>query len=88
MYPDDSKCYEEATEGEKRVFRFLREAAKPHNDFTCWYQPTIGSSGKEPDFILFGKNFGLLPVGDILHDDSGRKFRRKSQKLFLSRLRD
>jgi hypothetical protein len=19
-------------------------------DFTCWYQPVIGSSGKEPDF--------------------------------------
>jgi len=60
MYPEDIEGYEEATEGEKRVFRFLREAAKPHNDFTCWYQPSIGASGKEPDFILFGKKFGLL----------------------------
>jgi hypothetical protein len=29
-------------------------------EFTCRYQPGIGSSGKEPDFLLFGKNLGLL----------------------------
>jgi len=52
-YPDNIEDYEEATEGEKRVFRFLREAARPDKDFICWYEPSIGSSGKEPDFILF-----------------------------------
>jgi len=60
MYPEDIEGFENATEGEKRVFRFLREAARPHKDFTCWYQPAIGSSGKEPDFILFGEKFGLV----------------------------
>jgi hypothetical protein len=59
-YPNDIEGYAEATEGEKRVFRFIKEAARPHKDFTCWYQPPIGSSGKEPDFILFGKKLGLL----------------------------
>jgi hypothetical protein len=60
MHPDNIEGYKEATEGEKRVFRFLEEAARPHKDFICWYEPSIGSSGKEPDFILFGKRLGLL----------------------------
>ena len=62
MHPDDIEGYENATEGEKRVFRFIKEAARPHKDFICWYEPPIGSSGKEPDFILFGKNIGLLVI--------------------------
>jgi hypothetical protein len=62
MYPDDIEDYEEATEGEKRVFRFLKEAARPHKDFICWYEPLIGRSGAEPDFILFGKKLGLLVI--------------------------
>jgi hypothetical protein len=60
MHPDDIEGYENATEGEKRVFRFLAEAARPHKDFICWYEPSIGRSGKEPDFVLFGKKFGLI----------------------------
>ncbi|MFO7739623.1 MAG: 3'-5' exonuclease [Desulfatiglandaceae bacterium] len=60
MHPEDIGDYEDATQGEKRVFRFLEEAARPHKDFICWYEPSIGSSGKEPDFILFGKKFGLI----------------------------
>lgn len=62
MYPDDIEDYEGATEGEKRVFRFLKEAARPHKDFICWYEPPIGRSGAEPDFILFGKKLGLLVI--------------------------
>ena len=62
MYPDDIEDYEEATEGEKRVFRFLKEAARPHKDFICWYEPLIGRSGAEPDFILFCKKLGLLVI--------------------------
>jgi hypothetical protein len=60
MYPEHMEGFEEATEGEKKVFRFLREAARPHKDFTCWYQPSIGNKGKVPDFILYGKKLGLL----------------------------
>ena len=62
MHPDDIEEYENATEGEKKVFRFIREAARPHKDFTCWYEPPVGSAGKEPDFILFGKKSGLLVI--------------------------
>jgi hypothetical protein len=60
MYPEYMEGCEEATEGEKRVFRFIKEAARPHKDFTCWYQPSIGSQGKVPDFVLYGKKLGLL----------------------------
>ena len=60
MHPEDIDGFEKATEGEKRVFRFLREAARPDKDYICWYEAPIGSTGKEPDFILFGKNLGLL----------------------------
>jgi len=62
MHPEDIEVYEKATEGEKRVFRFLKEAARPHKDFVCWYEPLIGNSWKEPDFILFGKKLGLLVI--------------------------
>ena len=60
MYPEHLEGCEEATEGEKRVFRFLKEAARPHKDFTCWYQPSIGNKGKVPDFVLYAKKLGLL----------------------------
>jgi len=39
MHPDDIEGYENATEGEKRVFRFIRKAARLHKDFICWYEP-------------------------------------------------
>ena len=52
--------YAHATDGEKRVFRFLKEAARPDKDFICWYEPPIGAKGKEPDFVLFSKTLGLL----------------------------
>jgi len=60
MYPSEIENYEKATEGEKKVHRFLREAAKPHADFIAWHEPPIGTLGSEPDFVLFGKNLGLL----------------------------
>jgi hypothetical protein len=41
-------------------FRFLREAARPDSEFIGWYEPTIGTSGSEPDFVLFGNSLGLL----------------------------
>jgi hypothetical protein len=60
MYPEHLERSEEATEGERRVFAFIQEAARPHKDFICWYQPSIGSQGKVPDFVLYGKHLGLL----------------------------
>jgi hypothetical protein len=60
MYPTDIALHEKATEGEKKVHRFLKEAAKPHADFIAWHKPTIGPLSAKPDFVLFGKKLGLL----------------------------
>jgi superfamily I DNA/RNA helicase len=60
MYPTDIEDDEKATAGEKKVHRFLKEAAKPHSDFIGWCKPTVGTLGVEPDFVLFGKKLGLL----------------------------
>ena len=34
--------------------------ARPDKDFIAWYEPTLGGSGAEPDFILYGNALGLL----------------------------
>jgi hypothetical protein len=34
--------------------------ARPDLDFIGWYVPTIGERGREPDFIVFGNQQGLL----------------------------
>jgi len=44
IYPDDIEGYEEAPEGEKKGFRFIKGAARPHKDFICCYEPSIGES--------------------------------------------
>jgi hypothetical protein len=62
MHPEDIEAFEKATDGEKKVFRFLKEAARPHKDFTCWYAPSLGEQQEEPDFIVFAKKMGLLVV--------------------------
>ena len=58
--PKISRILENATPGERTVFRFLREAARPDSDFIGWYEPAIGEQGREPDFVLFGNQHGLL----------------------------
>jgi hypothetical protein len=60
MHPEDIEDLENPTEGERKVFRFLQEAARPDSEFIGWYEPTIGEQGREPDFILFGNQQGLL----------------------------
>ena len=59
MHPEDIEDLENTTTGERRVF-FLREAARPDSDFIGWYEPAIGEQGREPDFVLFGNQLGLL----------------------------
>ena len=62
MIPENIDHYGNATEGAKKTFLFLKEAARPHRDFTCWVRPIIRGSGKAPDFLLFGKRLGLLVI--------------------------
>lgn len=60
MHPEEIEELENPTEGERKVFRFLREVARPNADFIGWYEPAIGEQGREPDFVLFGNHHGLL----------------------------
>ena len=46
------------TEGERQTYRFLESVAKPDNRFVCWYLPDL--KGKEPDFILYSQQNGLI----------------------------
>lgn len=46
------------SEGEGQFYRFLRKFAKPDERFFGWYLPDINS--KEPDFILFSVDAGLI----------------------------
>ena len=43
MHFEEIEESENPTEGEKKVFRFLREAARPDQDFIGWYEPAIAS---------------------------------------------
>ena len=52
IHPENIEGQESATEGERKVFRFLREAARPDQDFIGWYESAIGEQGREPDFVL------------------------------------
>jgi hypothetical protein len=36
MHPEDIEGPESTTEGERKVFRFLQEAARPDKDFIAW----------------------------------------------------
>lgn len=38
MHPHNIENYEKATEGEKKVFRFLEEVAIPYIYFICLYE--------------------------------------------------
>jgi hypothetical protein len=60
MYPDDIEDYDEATEGEKRVFRFIKEAARPHKDFIRWYESPIGILWVIYRILLKNIRFNLL----------------------------
>jgi len=56
MIPDDVQDF--CTEGERHFYGFLKTAAKPDNKYLVWYLPDI--NGREPDFILFCKETGLI----------------------------
>ena len=56
MIPNDVEEFQ--TEGEKVFFRFLQSVAKPDSRYVAWYLPDV--NGKEPDFLLYGDDVGLV----------------------------
>jgi len=60
MIPEDISFVQDATEGERETYRFIKRAAKPDSQISCWFRPVI--QGKEPDFVLFSQGQGLLVI--------------------------
>ena len=56
MIPENVETF--TTEGERQFYKFLEAVAKPDSRHITWYTPNI--EGKEPDFILFSQNVGLI----------------------------
>ncbi|MEX1329746.1 MAG: 3'-5' exonuclease [Desulfobacterales bacterium] len=56
MIPENVEEFK--TEGERQFYKFLEAVAKPDSRHITWYTPNI--EGKEPDFILFSQNVGLI----------------------------
>ena len=56
MIPDNVEQF--TTEGEKQFYRFLQKAVKPDAKHIAWYTPDI--DGKEPDFLLFSRDVGIV----------------------------
>ena len=56
MIPEDAKTF--TTNGEERVYKFLEYFAKPDSQYMTWYTPDI--EDREPDFILFSNQYGLI----------------------------
>jgi len=56
MIPENVELF--TTEGERQVYRFFEAVAKPDPDYIVWYTPDV--KGREPDFVLFCRNVGLV----------------------------
>ena len=72
-----------STDGERQVYKFLSEVAKPDADYIVWYTPDL--QGEEPDFIIYNDTIGLIilevkdwSLNQILEAD------RKNFKLFMN----
>ncbi len=56
MFPSEVDDF--STEGERLTWNFLKNAARPDQDFLCWYEPDI--EDREPDFVLYSPDCGLI----------------------------
>ena len=65
MIPEDIEQF--TTPGEGRVYHFLAAAARPDNEYIIWYSPDI--KGREPNFVLFNDDVGLVIFLNISQAD-------------------
>ncbi len=62
MHPDNIEDYKNVSEGRKKVYGFIKNAALPHGNFICCCGPSIGNTGEGPDFILIGRKLGIVII--------------------------
>ncbi len=60
MIPESIAAMKEATSGEKRVFKVLRDALIPDEDYIVWFEPKAVK--KRPDFLIWAQDWGLLVI--------------------------
>ncbi|NYF91308.1 3'-5' exonuclease [Tunturiibacter empetritectus] len=60
MIPESIAAMKEATSGEKRVFKVLRDALLPDEEFIVWFEPKAVK--KRPDFLVWSQDLGLLVI--------------------------
>lgn len=58
------------TDGEKQFYRFLETVGKPDPNYISWYLPDI--KGREPDFLFFSKDLGLI-IFEVTEKDGSHK---------------
>ncbi|MCH5144504.1 NERD domain-containing protein/DEAD/DEAH box helicase [Desulfovibrio sp. UIB00] len=56
MFPSDVDAF--TTVGEGKTYQFFQKVARPDSAFLAWYSPDV--EDKEPDFILFSPECGLI----------------------------
>lgn len=56
MLPENVEAF--TTEGEAAFYRFIAKVARPDSTHVCWYSPDV--EGREPDFLLFSAESGLI----------------------------
>ncbi len=60
MIPESIASIKEATAGEKRVYRVLRDALRPDEDYIVWFEPKAVKM--RPDFLVWAQDLGLLII--------------------------
>lgn len=60
MIPESISTSSTATAGEKRVFKILRDALQPDEEFIVWYEPK--ALNRYTDFIIWSQDTGLLVI--------------------------
>jgi hypothetical protein len=78
MIPDDVSSFK--TQGEGRVYAFLKSVAKPDDQFISWYSPE--TEGREPDFILFSHSNGIVAL-EVKDWDVGQIEEAKQHNIVL-----
>jgi hypothetical protein len=58
MIPESISAAPEATTGEKRVFKVLRDTLLPDDDYLVWFEPK--AIKKRTDFLIWSQELGLL----------------------------
>lgn len=60
MFPSDLSTVNSATDGEKRVYQFLRDMLTPHDQYIVCYEPA--GLDCDPDFVVWSAKLGLLVI--------------------------